>query len=450
MFKFKLSSFFLSVLGFAFLFQSCNEDDSSVNQGTVINFTTSNFTNDSLALIIANVNDKFIETPITIQFAEGEYTLSQAFGFIGTEGLHIKGAGRLLTTLNFDFNVRNGFPIDGGSNVTLCDFTAKNTITSIFEIRNVNKLLFSNVGAIWDTQSSQSGPYGFYPTASKNVVIENCYAKNAIDSGIYSGQNQNVIIRNNVSEFNVFGFEVENSINTLVTGNTFRNNSSGGLIYDLAGLSVIKNGINTLVENNIIINNNRDNIAAQLGNGGFVGDAPVGVGLVLAANENLEIRNNTFSGNELLGIAQVTYFIVDENYNPQAPDNAIFSAFNSGISIHDNSFTYGVATPNFQGAAVTSGGGLILATYQTAGKQPFSDRIDYIVESQDYSLVVPGLIGERPYLGQTGQKVIEASFLTADLTTGAGIVITSQSLTDFASGKRGFSSFNPPLISVCK
>ena len=442
----------LTIFGFVFSFNSCKSDEVVFSEeGTTIEFNTGNFTNDSLDGIVIAANAKLLKAPITVKFAAGTYELNKQFGFKGINGLHIKGAGRLLTTFDFKNSVDNGFPIIGGSNMTFCDFTAKNTTKSLMEIREVTNIRFSNVGVVWDAQST--APYGLYPTTCVNVIIENCYAKNALDAGIYSGQNKNVIIRNNVSEGSVFGFEVENSINTIVTGNTFKNNSNGGLIYDLTNLSVITNGMNTLVENNLIENNNMNNFGFEKNYGGFIGNAPVGVGLVLAANDNLEIRNNTFKNNNLLGITSITYFVVDTNYDPSANPN--FSAFNSAISIHDNTFEYDITQRNLvdpDPAKRPYGLNLILLTYQAALMDPTSaPAVDYIIESQDYSPAIPGLVGERPYLGQTGQSVIEASYLGLDQNTGEGTVVTSQNLADFAKPRsNAFKSFKQPEMVGCQ
>ena len=51
--------------------------------------------------------------------------------------------------------------------------------------------------------------------------MENCYAQAAVDAGIYSGQNQRVILRNNRMTLNVFGMEAENNIDVEIYDNEF-------------------------------------------------------------------------------------------------------------------------------------------------------------------------------------------------------------------------------------
>ena len=103
------------------------------------------------------------------------------------------------------------------SNLLFCGFTIQNTnggngITA----RNITGLRFDGVGTVWPETSSDNGAYGIYPVESDDVIVENCYTQGAVDAGIYSGQNQRVIMRNNVMTLNVFGMEAENNIDCLL------------------------------------------------------------------------------------------------------------------------------------------------------------------------------------------------------------------------------------------
>ena len=62
-----------------------------------------------------------------------------------------------------------------------------------------------------EPESTDNGAYGLYPVLSRNVLMEFCEASNASDAGIYLGQSQNAIVRNNVARGNVAGIEIENS-----------------------------------------------------------------------------------------------------------------------------------------------------------------------------------------------------------------------------------------------
>jgi len=53
----------------------------------------------------------------------------------------------------------------------------------------------------------------------KNVLIENCVALRASDSGLYIGQSENIVIRNNKALENVCGINVENSENVEIYNN---------------------------------------------------------------------------------------------------------------------------------------------------------------------------------------------------------------------------------------
>ena len=59
--------------------------------------------------------------------------------------------------------------------------------------------------------SEDNGAYGLYPVQCENVLVEESIVRGASDAGIYVGQSQSVIVRNNVAAKNVAGIEVENS-----------------------------------------------------------------------------------------------------------------------------------------------------------------------------------------------------------------------------------------------
>lgn len=72
----------------------------------------------------------------------------------------------------------------------------------------------------------EKGAYGIYPMQIENVLLEECVAIGASDAGIYVGQSRNVIIRNNLAEYNAAGFEIENTVGADVYANTATNNTA--------------------------------------------------------------------------------------------------------------------------------------------------------------------------------------------------------------------------------
>ena len=172
---------------------------------------------------------------------------------------------------------------------------------------------------------------------SSNILIEGAVAIGASDAGIYVGQSTRIIVRNSVAEYNVAGIEIENSTFADVHSNVATNNTGGILVFDLPNLPV-QGGRNTRVFNNHIANNNTANFAPE---GNIVGDVPAGTGLMILANDNIEVFGNQFTDNDSAQIIIVSYYITerpfeDPNYDP----------FPESIFIHDNQFDGGGETPD--------------------------------------------------------------------------------------------------------
>ena len=182
-----------------------------------------------------------------------------------------------------------------------------------------------------------NGAYGIYPVQSTNVLIEGAVAIGASDAGIYVGQSNQIIVRNSRAEYNVAGIEIENSTFADVYNNVATNNTGGILVFDLPNLPV-QGGRNTRVFNNEILENNTANFAPE---GNIVGTVPAGSGLMVLANDNIEVFGNTFTDNDSANIIIVSYYITerpfeDPNYDP----------FPEGINIHNNFFNGGGSNPD--------------------------------------------------------------------------------------------------------
>jgi parallel beta-helix repeat protein len=172
---------------------------------------------------------------------------------------------------------------------------------------------------------------------SSNILIEGAVAIGASDAGIYVGQSTQIIVRNSRAEFNVAGIEIENSTFADVYGNVATNNTGGILVFDLPNLPV-QGGRNTRVFNNQIINNNVANFAPE---GNIVGEVPAGSGLMVLANDSIEVFGNEFTDNDSANIMIISYFMTerpfeDSNYDP----------FPETIYIHDNVFSGGGSQPD--------------------------------------------------------------------------------------------------------
>ena len=272
------------------------------------------------ALILAEPGD-------VIRLTAGIFELEDSLS-LDIDSVRIEGEGMKQTILSFK-NQRSG--AQGLSvtsdNVTLQDFAVQDAKGDAIKVKGVTNIKFLRVKTEWTNgPSSSNGAYGLYPVESKNVLIDGCVAIGASDAGIYVGQSQNIIVRNSRAEFNVAGIEIENSYYADVHNNIATNNTGGILIFDLPSLPQ-QRGHHVRVFNNQSVGNNTDNFAPE---GNIVGEVPRGTGIIIMANSDVEIFDNTIGENDTVNIAVVTYGSEtdDDQYYPHP----------KSIQIHGNEF----------------------------------------------------------------------------------------------------------------
>ncbi len=146
--------------------------------------------------------------------------------------------------------------------------------------------------------AENTGVYGLYPVQSTDVLIEDSVVSGVNDAGIYAGQSENVIIRNNEVFGNVLGIEAENTVNTEISGNHTHDNTMGILVVLLPNLTS-KVNLDTRVFDNIVENNNIANFAMA---GTAAAIAPAGSGIAIIGADGAEVYNNTIRGNKTAGI----------------------------------------------------------------------------------------------------------------------------------------------------
>ena len=143
-------------------------------------------------------------------------------------------------------------------------------------------------------------------------------------------------MRNSRAEYNVAGIEIENSTFADVYDNVATNNTGGILVFDLPNLE-IQGGQGTRVFHNTVYENNTANFAPE---GAIVGNVPAGTGLLILANDNIEIFENTFRDNNNVNLMVYSFVlggrsIDDPNYDP----------YPEQIYIHDNQYEGGGTEP---------------------------------------------------------------------------------------------------------
>jgi parallel beta-helix repeat protein len=213
----------------------------------------------------------------------------------------------------------------------------EDTIGDALKINQSTNVTLRRIRTEWTNgPDSKNGAYGIYPVQSKNILIEDSVAIGASDAGIYVGQSSQIIVRNSRAEYNVAGIEIENSTHADVYNNIATNNTGGILVFDLPNLPV-QGGQATRVYNNLIFENNTENFA-PIGN--IVANVPAGTGLIILANDNIEVFENQFTDNENVNIMIYSYVlsgrtVADPSYDP----------YPEQIYIHNNEFIGGGTTP---------------------------------------------------------------------------------------------------------
>ena len=283
----------------------------------------------------------------TIEMAAGTYHLTNSLNLASKNNITVKGAGAAQTILDFSAQaagadgVVQSVPAGSTVKVTFQDFTVQDTAGDGLKITGGTGVHVNRVNVSWPTRATHGG-YGVYPVQSKQVLIENCTIDGASDTGIYVGQSDGIVVRNNILTNNVAGIEIENSFNSDVTGNNSHDNTAGFLVFDLPGLPQV-GGHNHRVYGNTFTNNNHPNFGDPSGTVALI---PAGTGGAVMANTKVEIFDNTFSGNTAAGVAVVSCYVAFQS-NPGAcsPSTPGYAAVPSQVYVHGNTFTNNGTNP---------------------------------------------------------------------------------------------------------
>ncbi|MCB1704117.1 MAG: right-handed parallel beta-helix repeat-containing protein [Halioglobus sp.] len=295
----------------------------------------------TLQALIAAQPKTIIELPAgTFDFV-GE--LSSSVDNIVLRGQGMSAAGG--TVLNFANQTvgAQGLSVTG-NNFVVEDLAIEDTSGDAIKVEGTNGITIRRVRVEWTNGPDENnGPYGLYPVQTRNVLIEDCEVRGASDAGVYVGQSENIIVRRNYVYENVAGIEIENSKFADVYDNNTTGNTGGILVFDLPGPPV-QGGEATRVFNNLIVDNNEPNFAPA---GNIVGTVPSGTGVMIMANDDIEVFGNTITGNQSIGTLIVSYYFVNAfvskpTYDP-VPEK---------IYIHDNTMSNNAYNPQGDAALV--------------------------------------------------------------------------------------------------
>jgi parallel beta-helix repeat protein len=251
----------------------------------------------------------------------------------GAQGVLVKANDFTIEDLAVEDPAGDALTIQGGTNITV-----------------------RRVRTEWTRGPNEAnGPYGIYPVECKNLLVEDSIARDAADAGIYVGQSENVVIRRNRSEYNVDGYEIENSENVDAYENIATHNTGGMGVFNLPNLPR-QGGKHVRVFNNQIIDNNTPNFAPK--SLGPIHDLPTGTGIYVMAIKEVEAFGNKIQNNGTVNVFVINYDtgVTPDTLQKTAASEITQTIFKAGdqrfypyaqeIFVHDNDISGGGKSPD--------------------------------------------------------------------------------------------------------
>lgn len=274
-----------------------------------------------------------------VKLGDGQFELTNTLTMDSKSYVTIEGRSPQHTVLSFpeesDGTGGDGLLITNSDNIIVRDLTIRDTEGDALKFVRSNSIVMKRVNTVWSGEPSvENGAYGLYPVLSSNILIEECYAYGASDAGIYVGQSDKAIIRNSKAEGNVIGIEIENSSNSDVYDNIVEDNAAGILIINLPDLS--QYGSRARVFDNTIRYNLRGNFAPP---GSIPAEVPAGTGILTMSMTDVEIFDNDFTENNVVGTAVASYLALPALGLVEEPADPLFNPFPGNVYIHNNTFS---------------------------------------------------------------------------------------------------------------
>jgi parallel beta-helix repeat protein len=288
----------------------------------------------------------------TIHLPEGNFMFTKTLVMDGKKNVVIRGKGMDKTVLSWQNQTEGaqGFQVSNSENIVLEDFAVEDAKGDNLKVSDTRGITLRRIRSEWTSgPRTENGAYALYPVLCKNVMLEECIAIGSSDAGIYVGQSDSVVIRNNKAYWNVAGIEAENSKYVEIYGNEAFENTGGLLVFDLPGLTTY--GHTTRVYNNYLHDNNHENFAQK---GNVVASIPPGSGMMILATHNIEVHDNRMEDNRSVGIAVVSYELVAalnegeqeqanaiggvQTVNNRYREDSLYNAYPYDVSIYKNTF----------------------------------------------------------------------------------------------------------------
>lgn len=268
-----------------------------------------------------------------IQLPPGIFYFQKSLG-ISTDNIVLRGHGTTLengTVLRFDKQLAGSAGIAiTGNNFVIEQLAIENAPGDGLRLRGTNGAIVRQVRVEWTNgPDRENGGYGIYPIQSKNILIEKSQVRGASDAGIYVGQSENIIVRDNIAYENVAGIEIENTHRADIYKNHLYANTGGILVFNVPGAPVL-GSYRTRVFENIVEANNTPNFARK---GNIVSMVAAGTGIMILASDDVQIERNTLSDNQAVGILVASYFL-----RGRVTGNPLYDPLSNRVSILRNHF----------------------------------------------------------------------------------------------------------------
>jgi len=330
-----------------------------------------------------------------VELGEGRFEFTSTLS-LDVSGVTIRGQGPDKTILSFKNQGQGtggeGILITSKENVEIRDLAVEDAKGDAIKARGTKRIFFRKLRTEWTGGPKETnGGYGIYPVLCSDILIEDCVARGASDSGIYVGQSENIIVRRNRAEQNVAGIEIENSVKADVYENDATNNTGGILVFSLPDLER-KDSHHCRVFKNRVVANNHANFAPK---GNIVGTVSPGTGMMIMASDGVEVFDNMVEKNNTSGLIIISYLITGRPIK-----DAKYDPFCEGISVHGNRFASNGTKPGGPTGALLE---------PLLGKQFPDILFDGIVDVKKIDPTKGGLAGALLLENNTG-----ASFVNFD------------------------------------
>ena len=317
-----------------------------------------------------------------IDIPAGKYALSRSLS-LTANGVTVRGAGMGKTILSFAHqNSGAEGMLVTGDDFTIQDLALEDSKGDALKINGTKNTVIRRVRAEWTGGGKTSnGAYGLYPVQVTNVLIEGAVVKGASDAGIYVGQSNNIVVRNNRAEGNVAGIEIENSTAADVYGNTATGNTGGILVFNMPNLPVP--GSKTRVFRNVVKANNHANFGAA---GSAVSSVPPGSGVIVNSNDQVEIFDNDIADNQTANVIISSYY--STGFDTKRGIAAAYDPYPQQIYVTGNRFAGGGTDPGQKYAALKQlGGGALPAVLWDGFTDPKVKDAQICVQNGDAKLL---------------------------------------------------------------